>query len=650
MKKIITSLSVCLLVLMNHNAQAQVGVSRADKSYDKLAYIDAIKIYENIAKRGHVNTDILKNLGNANYFNAQYAEANQWYGQLFSDFSNAEIEAEYYYRYAQTLKNVGEDVQATNYLKLFAEKNNESKRAKIIQADKDYQAEIKRNSGRFDIKDAGINTGYADYGSSFYKNQVLFTTARDTSNFAKKVHTWTDQAFTNIYVADVQEDGTLTKAKKFSRKITTKFNEATPVITKDGQTMYFTRNNYNRVRGTDSKKTTLLKIYRAELKKNKWTNVTELPFNSNQFSTAHPVLNAAEDMMYFVSDRPGGFGQSDIWRIAITANGFGTPENLGPTINTDGRESFPFLTADDELYFATDGRPGMGGLDVYASKIKEDGSFSDVQNVGAPINSAADDFGYIIDKTTKRGFFSSNRVDGIGSDDIYAFTENRALVLECIQGLKVTVVDAKTRNIIPNANLSLYQMDYTDKAKSNKMDSNSQYLFDTNYDCGTSYRVKAEAPEYTVKEEVVSLPNESGITEVTIVLERAKIPLKEGDDLFKVLNLNPIYFDLDKDNIRPDAAMELAKVYAVMEEYPSMKVDVRSHTDSRASHKYNDDLSERRAKSTAAWLIANGIYSNRLTWKGYGERQLTNKCADGVKCTEEEHQANRRSEFIIVKM
>ncbi|MBW3518362.1 OmpA family protein [Flavobacterium sp. NKUCC04_CG] len=650
MKKIITSLSVCLLVLMNHNAQAQVGLSRADKTYDKLAYIDAIKIYENIAKRGHVSTEILKNLGNANYFNAQYAEANKWYSQLFADFASSEIESEYYYRYSQTLKNVGQDAQAAVYLKQFAEKNKESKRADIIRADKDYQAEIKRNSGRYDIQDAGINTGYADYGSSFYKDQVLFTTARDTSNFAKKVHTWTDQSFTKIYVADIQEDGTLTKAKKFSRKIDTKFNEATPVVTKDGQTMYFTRNNYNGSRGTDSKKTTLLKIYRAELKGDKWTNVTELPFNSNQFSTAHPVLNANEDTMYFVSDRPGGFGQSDLWSVAIMENGFGTPVNLGASINTDGRESFPFVTSDDELYFATDGRPGMGGLDVYATKIKADGSFSDVQNIGASVNSPSDDFGYIINKTTKRGYFSSNRESGIGNDDIYAFKENRALVLECVQGLKVTVVDAKTRNIIPNANLSLYQMDFTDKAKSNKMDANSQYLFDTNYDCGTSYRVKAEAPEYTVKEEVVSLPNESGITEITIVLERAKIPLKEGDDLFKVLNLNPIYFDLDKDNIRPDAALELAKVFAVMEEYPSMKVDVRSHTDSRASHKYNDDLSERRAKSTAAWLISNGIYSNRLTWKGYGERQLTNKCADGVKCTEEEHQANRRSEFIIVKM
>ncbi len=650
MKKIISSLCVCLLVLMNHNAQAQVGLSRGDKNYDKLAYIDAIKIYENIAKRGHVNTSILKNLGNANYFNAQYAQANKWYSQLFTDFSNDEIESEYYYRYAQTLKNVGNEAEAKVYLKKFATKNNESNRAKIIQADKDYQAEITRNSGRYDIQDAKINTSYADYGSSFYNNQVLFTTSRDTSNFTKRVHTWTDHAFTNIYVADVQEDGTLAKAKKFSRQITTKFNESTPVITKDGQTMYFTRNNYDGVRRMDSKKTTLLKIYRAVLKNDKWSDIVELPFNSNQFSTAHPVLNAAEDMMYFVSDRPGGFGQSDIWRIAITSNGFGTPENLGASINTDGRESFPFVSSDDELYFATDGRPGMGGLDVYATKIKSDGSFSDVQNIGAAVNSSADDFGYIINKTTKRGFFSSNRAEGIGNDDIYAFVENRALVLECVQNLKVTVVDAKTRNIISNATLNLYQMDYTDKAKTSKMDSNSQYLFDTAYNCGTSYRVKAEAPEYTVKEEVVSLPNETGVTEITIVLERTKIPLKKGDDLFKVLNLNPIYFDLDKHNIRPDAAMELAKVLAVMEEYPEMKVDVRSHTDSRASHKYNDDLSERRAKSTAAWLIKNGINSSRLTWKGYGERQLTNQCADGVKCTEEEHQANRRSEFIIVNL
>ena len=652
MKKGITLLAlVSSLFLGNIEVQAQSGLSRADKTYDKLAYIDAIKIYEQIAKTKNVNAHVLKNLGDANYFNAKYSEANNWYGQLFNDFGNEEIESEYYYRYAQTLKNVGDDAQAANYLKQFASKNSSSSRASIIKSDKDYQEEIKQNSGRYTIQDSKINSKMADYGSSFHNNQVLFTTARDTGNFAKKVHTWTDAYFTNIYAADIAADGTLSDAKKLSGQITSKFNESTPVITKDGQTMYFTRNNFGKKgRGYDANKTTLLKIYKSELKNGKWSEAEELPFNSNDFSTAHPVLNASENTLYFVSDRPGGFGKSDLWKVAITSNGFGTPENLGATINTDGRESFPFVSSDNELYFATDARMGLGGLDVYVTKIKADGSFTEVQNVGSPINSNADDFGYIINKTSQLGYFSSNRTEGVGNDDIYAFHETRALILECLQDLKIRVVDSKTRNIIPNAQLSLYAMNYDAKATSNRMNADSQYDFNTSYECGTSYRVKAELADYLVKEEVVKLGSETGVTEHTIVLERKKVEVKKNDDLFKVFNLSPIYFDLDKDNIRPDAAMELAKIVAVLNEYPKMKIDVRSHTDSRGSDAYNMKLSQRRAKSTADWIRSQGIDSKRVTYKGYGETQLENECKNGVKCSDEQHEQNRRSEYIVVEL
>lgn len=221
--------------------------------------------------------------------------------------------------------------------------------------------------------------------------------------------------------------------------------------------------------------------------------------------------------------------------------------------------------------------------------------------------------------------------------------------LECIQKLLLTVVDSKTRNIIPDANVTLYDRLYSELETSNRYQNNA-YVFNNEFKCGEGYRLKVEKNEYTTKEDFVQMNKESGVTEHTIVLERKKTEVKKGDDLFKVLKLNPIYFDLDKYNIRPDAAAELAKVLAVLEEYPTMKIDIRSHTDSRASHKYNDRLSDGRAKSTREWLISQGIEASRLTAKGYGERQLINECADGVKCSEEAHQANRRSEFIITEM
>ena len=376
--------------------------------------------------------------------------------------------------------------------------------------------------------------------------------------------------------------------------------------------------------------------------------MVELPFNSNQFNTAHPALSDDEKTLYFSSDRPGGYGQADLWKVAISGDHYGTPENLGAEINTEARETFPFVVH-DELYFSSNGRVGLGGLDVYVTQLKKEGGFSAVQNLGEPINSVSDDFAYYINKDTQQGFFSSDRSGGKGNDDIYSFTELRTLVLDCDQKLLIKVIDAKTGKLITDAKVSLFDATYQPKGISNQY-ADPTYPFENEYKCGDVYRIKAEKEGYLIQEVSVTLPNETGVTEKTIVLEPAKLKFKEGDDLFKVLELNPIYFDLDKDFIRKDAALELAKVQAVLEEYPTMEIDIRSHTDSRASHKYNENLSSRRAKSTAEWLISKGISRKRLTWRGYGETQLVNDCADGVNCSEEEHQMNRRSEFIIIKM
>jgi len=338
-----------------------------------------------------------------------------------------------------------------------------------------------------------------------------------------------------------------------------------------------------------------------------------------------------------------------LWKVSVSGESYGTPENLGEGINTEGRETFPFVTANNELYFSSDGRVGLGGLDVYAAQINEADKFGDVQNVGAPVNSEFDDFAYYLNNETKQGFFSSNRDGGKGNDDIYSFTELRPLVLNCNQMLYVKVIDGKTGELINDAKVTLADQLYAVKGTSNHYNAPT-YNFNHTFECGDIYNLKGEKEGYITQEIKVTLPNESGITEAEIILEPAKIPLKPGDDLFKVLNLNPIYFDLDKYYIRPDAALELAKVFAVLEEYPTMKIDIRSHTDSRQTHRYNETLSSNRAKSTAEWLIANGINRNRLTWKGYGETQLVNGCADGINCSEAEHQMNRRSEFIIVEM
>lgn len=656
MKKGLTILAlVSTLFLGNTSVFAQAGLAQANKKYENLAYNDALKMYKDIANTGYSDAELLKHLGNSLYFNGDYVSANKWYSELFNKFKDEFIEPEYDYRYAQTLLSVKDESLAEKYFKKYAKRTINSPRARLISSSENDKKSLITNSGRYRIDDSKINSIYSDYVGSYHNDQVLFTTARDTGSFVKREFTWTGESFSNIYIADVASDGTLTDPKLFSKEISSKFNESSPIITKDGKTMYFTRNNYLGKRGYNSEFVTLLKIYRAELVDNKWTNITELPFNSDQFSTAHPTLNSKENVMYFVSDRPGGYGKSDIWKVSIKGTEFGIPENLGPEINTDGRETFPNLTSDNELYFASDAREGFGGLDIYVVKMLPDGTYTKIQNLGEPINSSADDFSFIINKQKKNGYFSSNRENGYGRDDIYSFTELKPLVLECLQDLKVLVVDDKTDNVITKAIVLLTNIKGGGKAK---VADNFQYSFPNSFDCGTVLNLKVQMVGYDALEESVTLGKVSGETVVTLRLkpkkvEVVKVPevvknkIKKDDDLFKLLDLKPIHFDLDKDNIRPDATLELAKIVEVMKEYPNMKIDVRSFTDSRGKDAYNMKLSERRAKATAGWIVSQGINSSRVKFKGYGESRLLNDCINGVSCTEEEHAVNRRSEFIV---
>ena len=454
-----------------------------------------------------------------------------------------------------------------------------------------------------------------------------------------------------MYGAIISDNGNLETPVKFSKKIDSKYHESTPVFTNDGLTMYFTRNNFlNGKKGRDSNKTILLKLYKATKIGDSWENIVELPFNSNEYNCAHPALSPDEKTLYFSSNMPGTKGLSDIYKVAILSDGaFGTPVNLGGSINTEARETFPFISNSNELYFSSDGHPGLGGLDVFITQLKEDGTHGKIKNVGTPVNSSSDDFAFIMDTATKNGFFSSNRKeDNLGFDDIYKCTETIPVPKDCQQSLTGLLVDAETKLLMPGVKVVLYDINYV-KIDELTTDQNGKFDFGQ-VACETKFRIQFEQKEYASKETLVITPKDSGITDVLIELTPNLQPLQVGRDLRKTLGIDIIYFDLDKSNIRPDAAVELAKILEVMKQYPTLEIDVRSHTDSRQTSKYNISLSDRRAKSTIKWLIGNGVGPNRLTGKGYGETQLLNSCADNVPCTEEEHQANRRSEFIITKL
>ena len=643
-------LLLCLAIisfLSNSGIAQKAKIAAADKKYNSYAYIDAIQTYERLAEKGYQSVEMFEKLGNAYYFNSDFEKAVQSYEKLYQ--LQSELAPEYFYRYAQSLKATGKEKEAATILAKFENKSSDDSRSKRLKNNTDYLEDIKANVGIYTIENAGINSKYSDYGSTIVDNKLIFTSARDTGGVGQRKHAWTGEHFTNLYAAGVNGELIPSNPVRYDANVNSKFHEATPVFTIDGNTMYFTRNNYlDGKKGKDANKVTLLKIYKATLVNNRWTNVTELPFNSNNFSTAHPALSPDEQTLYFVSDRPGTIGQSDLYKVAINSNGtYGEPINLGVEINTEGRETFPFVTKDNQLYFASDGHPGLGGLDVFTTKINNDGSFGEVENDGAEVNSPKDDFGYYRDSEINKGFFSSNRDGGLGSDDIYRFTSKD----KCKQILKGIVTDSATGETLAGVQLILLNKQYKVIAETTS-DALGYYAFDVN--CRRTYHVRANKKDYTSKETKLRTPEVTGETKLDIQLESTICRVAVGDDLGKCFGIKMIYFDLDKSNIRKEAALDLAKILDVLIQNPTIKLDIRSHTDCRQTAKYNMALSDRRAKATIAWLVSKGIDSSRLTGRGYGESQLINDCGceptNASNCTEEQHQMNRRSEFIITAL
>ena len=634
-----------LFVLIGYAQERKLD--KADKKYDSYAFINAIEIYEEVAAEGYKSKELFEKLGNAYYFNADLSNASKWYGELFE--LGEEVAPEYYFRYAQALKSEKRYAESDKKMQEFNKLTGSDIRGTKFINTRNYLDEIAEQSGRFRITNLGVNSKYSDFAPSFYlENNLVFSSARDTGVATRSKHKWNSRPFLDLYGAEVTDNGSLSNVDKFSNKLNTKYHESTTVFTKDGNTMYFTRNNYYKGKyKKDRKGINKLKIFRATREDDRWTNIEELPFNSDLYSVAHPALSVDEKKLYFASDMPGTFGQSDLFVVDINDDGtFGEPKNLGKGINTEARENFPFISQDNELYFSSDGHIGLGGLDIFVMRLDDEEQI--IYNVGEPVNSPTDDFSFIINTKTKKGYFASNRDGGQGDDDIYSFIETKPIQWTCEQEIAGVVKDEKTNAIIAGSNVKLFDND-NNEIGNTYSDEQGKFRFKNILDCDEVYFVRASKKDYNSAEALLPKQEDPGLREVTLLLEKEEVPFEIGDDLAVTLNIPIIYFDFDKSNIRPDAAAELEKVVVVMKKYPTLKIDVRSHTDSRGRDAYNKKLSQRRNKSTLEYIISRGIDSSRLTGDGYGEERLVNKCSNGVKCTEEEHQLNRRSEFIVVE-
>lgn len=649
MKTKIYLLAIILSLNITLSFAQRANVQEANKSYDNFAYLKTSELLLKVANEGYTSIDLLKKLGNAFYFNNDMEDAAKWYAELMVAAQDKEIDNEYYFRYAQALKSIEDYKTSDVWMQKFYESNKDDKRGKAFANKVNYLESIESLSRDIEIKNLELNTANSDFGTSQYQDELIFASSR----FGNKIYKWNNQPFLDLYRATKQIDGSYKNIEAFNEVINTKFHESTAAFTPDDEVMYFTRNNYYKKNyKKDSKGINRLKIFKSTKNDNGlWDNVKSVHFNSSDYSVAHPTINVQGTKMYFASDMPGTVGQSDLFVVDILEDGsLGTPENLGVYINTEAQETFPFINEKGDLYFSSNGLTGLGGLDIYVvhdfEKKYENKASLVVENVGKPINSSKDDFGYYENLGTSEGFFTSNRDGGKGDDDIYSFA-----AVVCQQKIEGIVTDNKTNEVLKESKVILFS---NSGVKLETITDNlGAYSFE-NIMCDESYLIRAEKTGYISDEKRFKTPINKQELVINLELENDIQKISPCDDLSKTLDIPIIYFDFDKYDIRYDAKVELQKVFAVLNQYPTMEIDIRSHTDCRGSYSYNETLSNNRAQSTRKYLISKGIAANRITAKGYGESQLLNNCncedKNASSCSESEHNKNRRSEFIVTKI
>ncbi|WP_430614624.1 OmpA family protein [Flavobacterium sp. JP2137] len=627
MKRIYLSLFFACTVFLGHAQDEKTKI--ADEFFSKYEFVNAAKEYQKLV-RG-VKTDNYINLQLAeSYYNIfNTVEAAKYYGKAIA--VNPDLDAEVYYKYAQMLKASGRYDTANDVMRKFATLAPTDHRTLAFQKEPNYIPRLRSQEDLFTFEDSGINmpTG-SDFGAFLTQNDTLYFTSTRTPS--KKKYGWNNQPFLDLYQAKYDAELQSLNQIKAVSEVNTKYHDGPATVSADGHTMFFATESFREGNFIKNKakliKVGKVSIFKATRKGKKWSNFEAVPFNGKDYSTSNPSLSKDGKTLYFASDMPGTMGGMDIWKVALNEDGtYGTPENLGARVNTEGRESFPFISDDNKLYFSSDSRKGLGGLDVYVLDLEIKGA--EVKNLGNPINTPKDDFAFTFYPDKNIGFFSTNRV---GRDDIY-----KAIPV-CNVEMYVSVVNEKTGEIIPGAQVkilddrkNIIEVKYAD----------ARGIVEYVVECRQNFVLQVSQSGFEGK--IIELPpHKGGRQQVTASLRPIEVLVIEEQIL-----LGYVYFEFDKANITQQGSFELNKLVQVMERNPNMKVQIKAHTDTRGSDEYNMRLSERRAQTTLQYLISMGISPSRLIAKGYGESEPKVPCGDN--CTEEEHAVNRRSEFIILQ-
>lgn len=617
----------------------QQKLRRADKLFAEFAYTEAAQLYEEyLAEIKELKPEVLIHAADAYYFTGKMGGAARWYSKLY-DAQGGVMDDVHFRRYVLALKSEEHYEKADELLWQQLEKQGDEALKKRFTTQKKYLDSLSKTPAGYAVNNLDINTKKADFGTAFFGTKVVYASGKDTIKAGGKTYSWNQQPYLSLYVSDRDTtNGTFLNEQKFLPKTQTDYHNAAPAFSPDLKTVYYSANTVNKKDKLQNSTggTNNIQLVKGEIKGNELANVLSLSFNSKDYSVGQPAVSTDGKWLFFVSDMPGGYGETDIYIAQIFSDGvLGDPKNLGPAINTTGREMFPFVN-DSILYFSSDGHYGLGGLDVFSSKRTGEMQFTEPQNIGKPINSNLDDFAFIVYKDGKFGYLSSNRAGGKGDDDIYYVIQVKK---PCTHDITGTVVNLKDKTPIEGADVKAFDEKGV-LAASVKTDADGNYKL--KIPCGKVV-IEASKPEYTIAKV------EPKLLKIDFELSAYADLVKKEDNVEKI-DINPIYFDFDQYYITPQAAVELDKVVYVMQNFPDVVIKIESHTDSRGNDDYNMRLSDDRAKSTYSYIMSKGISPARIeSVKGYGESLLRNHCSNGVECTPEEHQLNRRSDFIVVK-
>ena len=617
---------ILILVLASSLISAQNKDTQiADKLFKKFEFISAAESYLKLVASNNADGYVYRQLGDC-YFNIYNTkEAAKWYAKAIAKKQDSEL----YYRFAQMLKANGNYAESNKQMQKFAEMQPNDSRSKIFNDNPNYVPVLLDQRKSFDVKSIDINSDKSDFGALLMDNTIYFTSARNSNS---KIYSWTKEPFLDIFKANLNEDGTISNILLI-KEINSKYHDGSVSISRDGSTMYFTSDSF-RENSFEKDKASKLKlgrnnIFSAKFVNGKWDEITSLPFNSKDYSTGNPSISKDGKTLYFSSNMPGSIGGVDIWKVAISETGsYGTPENLGKSVNTEGNESFPFITSDNVLYFSSDAKQGLGAMDVYKIDLTKN---LEAKNLGKPVNSEKDDFAFTINENKNIGFVASNRN---GNDDIFK------LIPVCNYEVNAIVTNANSGEILAEANVSILD-DKSNIISTIKSNNKGEVSFTV--DCEKTFTVQAIKDGFEGNSFAVIASNKKG---GSIKIDAVLKPISEIITE-KEVKLNPIFFEYNNSNITQQGAFELDKLVQIMKNNEKLIIFVKSHTDNRGTDEFNLLLSDKRAKSTIQYVISNGIDPNRISGKGFGETEPKVDCKEN--CTEEAHEQNRRSEFLIVK-